>query len=154
MPVPIFIPMPDVDSPAVISAPLQILWGAIVAGAVLAVGVLGALSLQSAPPAPRLADGLFYGAAALNVGAIAAAFALLRRMEARLVGGHDPSATIRLHGLLALAVLETSALLGAVAAFVGGATLGLAFVVPLVAFAALTWPSETRVAGWLRLAER
>ena len=147
--------MPDVSSPA---PPLRIVWLAVCAGAALALGVMGWVAIQAETHAlAEHAEGAFYTVALLGVAGTAGAFALVRRMEGKLLeAGSDAEAetTIRTHGVAALAAAEVPALAGAVVALLTGDLLALAFGVPLFAFAALLWPSDDRVAGWLALRQR
>lgn len=119
---------------------------------------MGWLAMETESPALAThSDTAFYVVALLGVGALAAAFALVRRMENRLLAaGSDAEAeaAVRSYGVAALAVAEVPALAGAVAALLTGSLLPLAFGVPLFAFAALVWPSDDRVAGWLGLRHR
>ena len=135
--------------------PLRIVWAAVCGGAALALAVMGWLATQTEAHAlAEHAEAGFYIVALLGVGTLAAAFALVRRMEIRLMeAGSDAEAeaAIRSHGIAALAIAEVPALAGAVVALLTGDLLALAFGVPLFAFAALVWPSDDRVAGWLAL---
>lgn len=137
-----------------LALPLRIVWLAVCAGAAVAVGVFGALAASRPAPMPEHAEAAFYAAALISVVGTAAAFALQRAMEARLLrAGSDAEAerALRLFGVASLAAAEVPALAGAVAAFLTGDLLSLAFVVPFFAFAWLTWPSDDRVAHWLAL---
>ncbi len=141
--------------PSVVSRPLQALWGAVTAGGVTALIALTVLSLsQPAAPAAAQADNAFYACAVYGVVALALAFWLLRRMETRIASAPSDAAALavaRGHGVAALAAVESSAVMAGMVVFLTGNLLALAFGVPLVAFAALTWPSASRVAGWLAL---
>ncbi len=146
------------SDPARLAQPLRIVWGAVCTGAALALGVMGWLAVQAdAHALAEHAEGAFYAVAFLGLAGTAGAFALVQRMERKLAtAGSDAEAeaTIRTHGVAALAVAEVPALAGAVAALLTGDLLALAFGVPLFAFAALLWPSDDRVAGWLALRRR
>ncbi len=154
-------PPRDVDMPTDISAfarPLRIVWAAVCAGGALVMGTLGMLaaSAESAPLA-EVAQGAFFGVALASMAATAGAFALVRTMETRLErAGSDAEAegVARTFGVASLAVAEVPAILGAVAAFLTGDLLALAFGLTLFAFAWLTWPSDDRVAGWLAMRHR
>ena len=142
---------------AVAARPLRALWGALTAGGLTALVALTALGTVQSPPAPSLADTAFYVCAVYGVVALGVAFALLRRMQDR--ASEAPSdaaaiATIRGHGAAALAAVESSAVLAGAVVFLTGNVLAVAFGIPLVAFAAITWPTEERVAGWLALRRR
>ena len=145
------------DTPA-IARPLRIVWLAVCAGGALAMGIMGALAAVASRPAmPEHAEGAFYTVALVSVVALAAALALVRRMESRLErAGSDAEAqrTLMGYGVAALAAAEVPALAGALAAFLTGDLLALAFGVPLFAFAWLTWPSDGRVGYWLSLRHR
>lgn len=137
------------------SRPLQALWGAVTAGGVTALTVLTALSLsQPTAPATGQADNAFYACAVYGIVALALAFWLLRRMETRVAAAPSDAAALavaRGHAVAALAAVESSAVLAGLVVFLTGNLLALAFGVPLIAFAALTWPSAARVGGWLAL---
>ena len=139
----------------VLARPLRIVWLAVCAGGALAMGVLGALAaVSSRAPMPEHAEGAFYSVALVSVVALAGALALVRQMETRLArAGSDAEAqrTLVGFGVAALAAAEVPAVAGALAAFLTGEMLALAFGVPLFAFAWLTWPSDSRVGYWLAL---
>ena len=147
--------MPEI---ATVARPLRVVWAAVCAGAALAVGVMGGLAVRAERhPLGDHAEGAFYAVALVGVAATAGAFALVHRMERRLVhAGSDAEAEalIRSYGVAALAAAEVPALAGATAAVLTGDLLPLAFGAPLAAFAALVWPSDARVAGWLAMRER
>ncbi|MEM8598519.1 MAG: hypothetical protein AAGF99_01250 [Bacteroidota bacterium] len=134
---------------------LQVIWLAIVGGALLAVGVLGWLASQSAEGAPMAesADGLFLVNAVASMGAIVVGFALQRMIPARAMSQDTEEAAfgqVRALGIASIAVMEASALVAGVIAFLTGDALNFAFVVPFLAFAALFFPSNARVASLLR----
>ena len=139
--------------PAVAARPLRALWGAVTAGGLSALGVLTVLgATQDAPPMASQADAAFYACALYGVVALAAGFALLRRMETRAAAAPSEAAalaTVRGHGVAALAAVESSAVLAGLVVFATGNVLAVAFGVPLAAFAWLTWPTAARVASWL-----
>ncbi|MGB3541437.1 hypothetical protein, partial [Rubrivirga sp.] len=58
---------------------------------------------------------------------------------------------LRMFGVAALAAAEVPTLASAIAAFLTGDLLTLAFALPLFAFAWLTWPSDDRVMQWLAM---
>ena len=148
-------PTPPERPPAAdVALPLRIVWLAVLGGAVAAIGTMTWLSAVRSTPAPlaERAEGAFYVVALIGVAGTAAAFALVHRMAGRLqTAGSDAEAerTVRWHGVAALAAAEVPALAGAIAVFLTGDFLALAFAVPLFAFAALLWPSDDRVAQWL-----
>ena len=148
-------PTPPPRSAAAEAAlPLRIVWLAVLGGAASALGVMAWLAAIRETPAPlaERAEGAFYVVALIGVVGTAAAFVLVHRMERRLqTAGSDAEAerTVRWHGVAALAAAEVPALAGAIAVFLTGDFLALAFAVPLFAFAALLWPSDDRVAQWL-----
>ena len=132
--------------------PLRALWGALTAGGLVALVAMTALSLTEAPAYPHLRDAGFYACALYGTAALAVAFVLLHRMQTRLAVAPTQAAAlaaIRSHGAAALAAVESSAVLAGLVVYATGNVLALAFGVPLVAFAAVTWPTEARVAGWL-----
>ena len=134
--------------------PLRIVWLAVCAGAAIAIGVFGTLAASRTAPMPEHAETAFYVVALITMIGTGVAFALHRAMETRLMrAGSDAEAqgTVRLFGVAALAAAEVPALASAVAAFLTGDLLTLAFVVPLFAFAWLTWPSDDRVMQWLAM---
>ncbi|MEM0962778.1 MAG: hypothetical protein AAGK21_09615 [Bacteroidota bacterium] len=135
---------------------LRLVWLAVTSGATLVMGVLGYLAASGEPPQPDLASTLFYGVAVLSMVATAVAFWLIRQMETRLLNaGSNANARgiVQGFGIAALAAAETPAILGAIAAYLTGDLLALAFGVTMYAFAALTWPSDGRVAYWLGMHE-
>lgn len=142
---------------AAAARPLRALWGALTAGGITALVALTALGTVQSPPSPSLADTAFYACAIYGVVALGVAFALLRRMQIRIAAAPSDAAavaTIRGHGAAALAAVESSAVLAGAVVFLTGNVFAVAFGLPLVAFAAMTWPSAERVAGWLALRRR
>jgi hypothetical protein len=136
---------------------LVVLWLAVTTGVALLVGVL--VVLVGSGTGGTMADGtlLFYLNAALNVGAIAGAFAVQRGLEARLpaTGSYaEAAALIRTRVILSAAVIEASAFFAGLAFFLTGEGINLAFVVPFFAFMFLFFPSEGRYAYWLALRAR
>ena len=136
---------------------LRILWLAICMGGALILLIFGWLvaSGQSSPaPLADSAESVFYVVAFLSIGALGMALLLIRTMESRLLQATseaEAKQTVQTLGLAALAAVDATAVGSAVAAFLTGDLLILAFGVPLFAFAALTWPSDGRVAHWLSL---
>ncbi|MEO1726293.1 MAG: hypothetical protein AAFR95_04645 [Bacteroidota bacterium] len=134
---------------------LQVIWLAIVGGAVLAVAVLWWVAGRSANAAPMAesADVLFMLNALASAGAIVVGFALQRMIPARVMSRDTEEAAfgqVRALGIASVAVMEASALTAGVAAFLTGNALNLAFVLPFLAFAALFFPSGARVASLMR----
>jgi hypothetical protein len=132
----------------------QIIWGAIIVGALLGVSVLWWLRSQSGTaPMAESSDLLFLVNAGASVVAIIAGFMLQRMIGARMATAASEKAAmnwVRTFGLASIAVMEGSALLAGVIAFLTGYALNLAFVVPFLAFAWLFFPSRTRIEGLLR----
>ena len=131
---------------------LHVLWLAMITGVALLTAVMGCLVTTGAGGGVEGGTLVFYLNAALNVAAIAGAFAVQRGLEARLpsAGTHaEAAALIRQRVLLSAAVMEGSALFAAVAAYLTGELINLAFVVPFFAFAFLFFPNEGRYAYWL-----
>jgi hypothetical protein len=122
---------------------LPLLWAAIGAGGLLAAVVL-TLVAPDPPAMPDAADLAFYAAAVASLTATGAALMLIRSLD----GGPNDDAAIRTRGVMALALAEMPAIVAGIAAFLTGNVLALAFVVPFLAFLALTWPSAERVARW------
>jgi hypothetical protein len=137
---------------------LRVLWAAIAGGAALLLAVMSALvATGQGATMPDWAEAAFYLVALGSVLGLSAAFVVLRRMEATLftVGSDDAARnTIRLHGILALALAEAPTLAAGVAAFVTGELLILALGLPLFGLVWLTWPSDGRVAAWMDLRNR
>lgn len=136
---------------------LRVLWSAICASGLLLMVVFGALADRETAPLADSAEGAFYVVALVAFAATAGAFALVRAMETRLLrAGSDAEAegVVRSLGIAALAVAELPAICAGVAAFLTGDPLVLAFGATLFGFAALTWPSDDRVAHWLGLHRR
>jgi hypothetical protein len=132
----------------------RVIWLAVVAGVVLFTAVMIYLLATGDGGSPESGSLFFYANAALNVAAIAAAFAVQRSLDERLAhaGTYEEAALlIRQRGLIALAIMEASAFFAIVALFLTGEWLNLAFVVPFFAFAALFFPTEARYAYWLSL---
>ena len=154
-------PLPEAPPPAQVAADrrtLTVIWLAITMGVVLIVAVMAFLISTGAGGAMAEQRTLFfYLSAVFSVVAIAAAFTVQRGLDARLLGPAsyaEAAALIRTRAILSAAVLEASALFAAVAAFLTGELIDLAFVVPFFAFVALFFPSEGRYAYWLALRER
>ena len=145
---------PRPDAVRDVAVPLRIVLVAVLGGAAAAMGALAWMSAvrSTAAPLAENAEGTFYVVALLGVVCTAGAFALVQRMERRLAEADSDAAAeraLRLHLGAAIAAAEVPALAGAIGAFLTGDPLALAFGVPLFAFAALLWPSDDRVAGWL-----
>ncbi len=122
---------------------LPILWAAIGAGGTL-VAVVLALVAPDPPTLPDAADAAFYGVAVLSLVATVAALAIVRGLD----GAPQTDGAIRTRAVMALAMAEGPAILSGLAAFLTGNVLALAFIVPFLAFLALTWPSAERIARW------
>jgi hypothetical protein len=137
---------------------LQLVWSALVGGVALATAVLGSLTLLGyGPGGVGYAPLLFFANAAANVVAVVVAFAVQRRMLARLPSGGTRAevvAEVRSGGVVSLAPLEASALIACVAAFLTGEGVNLLFVVPFFAFALLFFPTAPRLERLLEVARR
>ena len=133
---------------------LRIIWLAIASGVIMISAVMMFL-LQSGLGGTMAEGGLIFTVnAALNVASILVGFAVQRKLDAALpaVGSHaEAMALIRTRCILSIAVVEGSALFAAIATFLTGDLLNLAFVVPFFAFAWLFFPSDERFAYWLAL---
>ena len=145
---------PRPDAVRDVALPLRIVWSAVLGGAVVAVGAMAWLSAlrETAAPLAGRSEGAFYVVALLGVAGTAGAFALVHRMGRRVWEAETDERAeraVRLHTVAALAAAEVPALAAAVALLLTGDPLVLAFAAPLFAFAALLWPSDDRVAGWL-----
>lgn len=128
---------------------LRSLWLAITVSAALVLVFMGALVLGQPARSPGWP---FYLNALLNIGAIAGAFAVQRRLDERLPGAGSRAragALVRAHALLSLGLMEASVLAAAVIAYLTGDAMNLAFAAPFFAFAWLFWPSDARYAGWM-----
>ncbi len=125
----------------------RLIWTAVAAGVVILTTVLTYLaSTRAEPPASDLAV-LFYVNAALSMGAIGAGFWMQRTLTEALpkAGTYEEAALlIRTRGIVSIAVMEASALFAAVATYVTGELINLAFVLPFFAFLALFFPTEAR----------
>ena len=133
---------------------LRILWGAICAGGAVVLAVMGGLARTAGTILPEHAESAFYLTALVSMAGLGAALWLIRSMEGRLIqAGSDAEAQaiVRSNGIAALGIVDATAIVAAVAAFLTGDLLVLAFGAPLFAFAWLTWPSDARVARWLAM---
>ncbi len=143
--------MPDVSLAA---ARLRALWAALAAGGLTALVILTVLGASEPTPAlAGRADAAFYACALYSVVALATAFWLVGRMERQAAAAPSEDAAlavVRTHGIAAMAAIESSAVLAGLVVFLTGNVMAVAFGVPLLAFAWLTWPTDARVAGWLR----
>lgn len=128
---------------------LRALWLAVTAGAALVLVVVGALVLGQ----PARGTGWpFYLNALLNIGAIAGAFAVQRRLDERLPGAAsrtEAATLVRDHAMFSLGLMDASVLAAAAIAYLTGDAMNLAFAAPFFAFAWLFWPSDARYAGWM-----
>ena len=136
---------------------LVLIWAAVTVGVVLLTGVMSVLVSMGAGGVVNEGAVLFYANALISIAAIAGAFSVQRGLEARLpaTGSYAEAAgLIRTRVLLSAAIMEASAFFAAVAAFLTGDLLNLAFVVPFFAFIVLFFPSAGRYMYWLALRER
>ena len=130
---------------------LRTLWAAITVGGLSALAILTVLSVTADTHAfPGRADDAFYLCALFSAAALGVAFWLISRIPARV--GAAPSeaaagASVRALGVAAMAAAEASAILAGAAVFITGNVLVAAFGAPFLAFAALTWPTDARVAA-------
>ena len=140
--------MPDVSP---VARRLRTLWGAITAGGLGALAVLSVLgATQPEHVLAGRADAAFYVCALYSVAALAVAFWFIGRMERQAAApSADALSAVRTNGVVAMAAVESSAVLAGLAVFLTGNVMAAAYGVPLVAFAWLTWPTDARVAGWL-----
>lgn len=137
---------------------LQIVWGALIAGVALATAVLGGLAFTGQGAGlTENAETFFLVNAVVSILAVIGAFAVQQRMVGRLPAQGTRAeviATVRTSGVLSLALLEGSALLACVVAFLTGELINLAFVVPFFAFAALFFPTAARLDALFDVAQR
>ena len=132
---------------------LSIIWRAVMFGVILLAGVMVFL-VTTGTEARSGGAAFFYVNALVNVAAIMGAFAVQRGLDARLprAGTYAEAASlIRQRSILSAAVIEASALVAAVAYFVTGEAINLAFLVPFFAFMLLFRPTEARYRHWLAL---
>jgi hypothetical protein len=146
-------PQPDADVRT-----LQIVWSALIAGVALATAVMGGLAYTSQNAAfADDAETFFLINAAVSILAVIGAFAVQRRMVDRLPAQGTRAeviATVRTSGVLSLALLEGSALLACIVAFLTGELINLAFVVPFFAFALMFFPTTARLDALIDMAQR
>lgn len=132
---------------------LRTLWAAITVGGLMALTVLTVLGVTAdAHALASRADEAFYACALYSAVALGVAFWLVARMPSRADAAPSEaaaSASVRASGVAAMAAAESSAILAGAAVFLTGNALVAAFGVPFVAFAALTWPTDARVAAWM-----
>ncbi len=149
---------PDPQRQAADLRTLQIVWGALVGGVALMSVVMGGLTLSdSGGTSTENAALFFYLSALLSMIAIVAAFAVQRRLRERLPtqGTYEEVVTaIRTSGIISLALLEFSALVACVAAFLSGEPINLLFVVPFFGFALVFFPTARRFETMLDAARR
>ena len=134
-------------NPAALSKQIQMLWGALCAGVVVLYATMGWLTVTE--PEPAFADAAqpaFFGVAVLSLAGLGLALWVMRGLEDGTE--HTPD-QVQQRAIVALAGLEATAFAAAIAAFLTGDLLPLAFGVPMLAFAAVFWPDEARVAHWL-----
>ena len=132
---------------------LRTLWAAITVGGLMALTVLTVLGVTRGDHAlANRADAAFYACAVYSAVALGVAFWLLSRLPARVDAAPSDAvagASLRASAVAAMAAAESSAILAGAAVFLTGNMLVAAFGVPFVAFAALTWPTDARVAAWM-----
>ena len=134
------------QDPAALSRTLRTLWGAIAGGGAMILVVMGGLAVSQAAPLADAGPLVFFGVAALSLAGLASALAVMRTLENR---ERRTPAEVMQRAIVAVAGVDATAIAAAVATFLTGDVLTLAFGVPLFAFVAVFWPSETRVERWL-----
>ena len=135
------------DPAAPLSRQLRMIWGAMCAGIVLASVVMASLVATGADGGMAdAAQPAFFGVAVLSLAGLAVALSVMRGLEDRET--REPG-YVQSRAIIAIAALEATGFLAAIAAFLTGDLLTLAFIVPMLGFAAVFWPSEARVARWL-----
>ena len=137
---------------------IRLIWIAITAGvAMMTAAFAGMTALGMARGMEDHAALLFYLNAGVSIVAIVVAFAIQRKMMARLprLGTYEQVVSaVRLAGITSLAIMEGSALVAGLCAILSGQGINLLFIVPFFGFAALFFPTEARFASLLRLAGR
>jgi len=134
---------------------LRVVWLAVASGVILLSAVMVFL-VQSGSGGTMVEGNLIFTInAILNVASLLFGFSIQRKLDATLpsMGSYDEAmGLIRTRCILSIAIVEGSALFAAIAMFLTGEFLNLAFVVPFFAFAWLFFPSDTRFTYWLTLA--
>ncbi len=133
---------------------LRVIWLAVASGVILISAVMTFL-VQSGSGGTMAEGGLIFTVnAALNITSILLGFSIQKKLDASLPSASsyaEAMGLIRTRCILSIAVVEGSALFAAVAVFLTGDLLNLAFVLPFFAFAWLFFPSDERFAYWLAL---
>ncbi len=130
---------------------LRIIWLAIVSGVVMLSAIMTFLLQSGAGGTVSQGNVFFTLNAALNIASILLGFTIQRKLDAALTftkSYAEAAGLIRSRCIISLAVVEASALFAAVATFLTGDLLNLAFVVPFFAFSWLFFPSDSRFAYW------
>jgi hypothetical protein len=133
---------------------LQVIWGTLFGGLVLA--VVAALVASALWNAPLRAAGasLFYTAAILNLAALVWVFLSQHRLRDRLLRESDPRLrleTMHRHAQTAVLPLVAAGFFATMAAAGGGEAINLAFVVPIFGYGALFFPTRHRTSRVLPL---
>ncbi len=144
--------MPPPEQLASDQRTLRIIWLAVSMGVILLSAVM--IFVVRTGSGGTITNGnLVFGLnAAINIAALIAGFSLQKKLDAELplMGSYaEAMGRIRIRCILSIALVEGSALFAAIATFLTGDLLNLAFVVPFFAFAWLFFPSDARIAYWL-----
>lgn len=131
------------SDPTALSRTLRTLWGAIAAGGGVILAAMGGLAVTQPPSLPDAGQAAFFGVAVLSLAGLAGALAIMRTLENRET--RTPAEVMQ----RALVAVDATVIVAAVAAFLTGDVLALAFGVPLFGFVAVFWPTEARVERWL-----
>jgi hypothetical protein len=132
---------------------LQALWGTLLGGPLVALlATAAALAAGFAPSRPPAGDALFYLNGLGNTAALAWAFAVQHQTRLAVRRAREPADRLAHAYTLArrgLPPLAAAALFACVAALASGAWVHLAFLLPVIGFAILFYPTDARVGRWL-----
>lgn len=132
---------------------LQTLWATLLGGPFLALlAAAAALAAGLSPTRAPAGDTLFYLNGLANTAALAWAFAMQHTTRLATRRASDPGdrlAHAYALGRRALLPLAAAALLACVAAFASGAWVHLAFLLPVLGFGVLFFPTDARIRRWL-----
>ncbi len=130
---------------------LRVIWLSISMGVVILCAIMTFL-LRSGSGGSLADNSLIFGLnAVINVVALITGFSIQKKLDATvptLESYADAIALIRTRCIISIAAVEASAMFAAIAMFLTGEFLNLAFVIPFFAFAWLFFPSEARFAYW------